>query len=314
MRRQEYTLYDSFFRAVLVVGICFIISFILFLIIGLFASHTVKLLWWLFNIVWFFGSLIATGVLSDANEPYQMTLALVVIPMFLMLATFFSPEPANPGSPEYQINQLQDALQQKEQEIDELKDQWQKDVQSVETENDALKKELYKTKDNAKEQLSKNNIESLQDAQNKLSQLQHELILKLKPAIKQLSAEKDKIKIQLLEMGVKSSVELKDNYQAQTIAGELTEIVQYLNVMNKRKEIYEKACFDLEGLIRRIKRNHLANDAGLSQGEMKNINMMLKSADVRIENDTEITTEFSPVEIDKIIDQEILGAGKNGTK
>ncbi|AQT70058.1 hypothetical protein STSP2_03260 [Anaerohalosphaera lusitana] len=145
--------------------------------------------------------------------------------------------------------------------------------------------------------------ELLQNARGSLQRVSHELENNVEPSIARLDQDRKNLVLKLRGMGVRESEDIKGNYKGAVLAKELAEVVQYLDGLNEKKEAYLQSKFELGVLIRRLKRQEIALDAGLSQEEIKQVDISLRTIDARL---SEIG-ENDPIEIETVLEQELVG-------
>lgn len=145
------------------------------------------------------------------------------------------------------------------------------------------------------------------DAERKLSLLQGDLQNKLLPALDKLRADREDVKARLKAQGIGDSQGLKDNFKAQSLGQELAEVVGLIRVMEQKKATYERSTFELETLVRRLKRKDVAENAGLTEQELAEVDRTLKTIDAQLADVSAAPPELSAAQFDALIDDE-LGA------
>jgi hypothetical protein len=132
------------------------------------------------------------------------------------------------------------------------------------------------------------------------------------PALTKLQADRDDVKGKLKAQGIGDSKGLRENYRAQSLGQELAEVVGLIRVMEAKRAAYERSSFELESLVRRLKRKNVAENAGLSEQEMAEVTSTLKTIDAQLADVTQAPPELNPAQFDALIDDELGSATVEG--
>lgn len=143
------------------------------------------------------------------------------------------------------------------------------------------------------------------DAEGKLSGIQEDLNGRLLPALARFCADRDEVKTKLKALGVSDSKDLKDNFKAQSLGRELAELVGLIRITDQKRAAYERSSFELESMIRRLKRTALAENAGLSDEEVAEVDRTLRTIDAQLGDITQAPPELNPAQFDSLIDEEL---------
>jgi hypothetical protein len=149
-------------------------------------------------------------------------------------------------------------------------------------------------------------VTSVADAEAGLSRVRDHLRSTLTPALARLSSDVDDIRARLHATGVRRSADLKDNARGRALAQELAEAIRYRDAVAKSIELHKNAEFELDSLLRRLRRAELVAGTGLPEGEFLRMNQTLRLLDGQLAERAGQPKELSDTtELDSLIDREL---------
>jgi hypothetical protein len=154
-------------------------------------------------------------------------------------------------------------------------------------------------------------VSSVADAEAGLSRVRDHLRSTLTPAIARLTSDVDDIKARLKSSGISGSADLKDNARGRVLAQELAEAIRYRNAVATSIEVHKNAEFELDSLLRRLKRAELVASAGLPEGDFLRMNATLRLLDGQLAERAGQPKELSTTELDALIDKELAPRAAN---
>lgn len=154
-------------------------------------------------------------------------------------------------------------------------------------------------------------VSSVADAEAGLSRVRDHLRSTLTPASARLTSDVDDIKARLKSSGVSGSADLKDNARGRVLAQELAEAIRYRNAVATSIEVHKNAEFELDSLLRRLKRAELVASAGLPEGDLLRMNATLRLLDGQLAERAGQPKELSTTELDALIDKELAPRAAN---
>lgn len=143
----------------------------------------------------------------------------------------------------------------------------------------------------------------LNEANLQLKEIRRQIKEHLDPAIRSFENDQFGLKSSLASIGVRGSKDLKDKPKARVFAGELAEVVAYLELLRRKKQGYESAAFELEAVIRRYSRQQAALDAGLGDDELERFSYTLKQIDSRLNALEGEAVDIDPTMVDQVVDR-----------
>jgi len=152
-------------------------------------------------------------------------------------------------------------------------------------------------------------ISSVADADAGLARVRDHLRTTLTPAITRLTKDVEDVKSRLKSNGIAGSADLKGNARGRLLAQELAEAIRYRNAVAMSIEKHENAAFELDSLLRRLKRAELVASAGLPDGDFLRMNATLRLLDGQLAERAGQPKELSAIELDALIDRELAPKG-----
>jgi hypothetical protein len=143
------------------------------------------------------------------------------------------------------------------------------------------------------------------DAERALERVREQLESDVVPAIARLTDERRDAKDKLRNLGVTSSADLAQNYRARAHAEEFAEIVGFLRGLRRKKAVLDRAFFDLEAVLRRVRRQQVVRDAGLTDAELTEVRTTLRRIDVELDDLSDRVSDVDATDIDALIDAEM---------
>jgi len=148
-------------------------------------------------------------------------------------------------------------------------------------------------------------VGSVADAEAGLARVREHLRNKLTPALTRLTSDVADVKTQLKQIGVLTSADLKGNTRARVLAQELAEAIRFRDAVAASLGVHKNAEFELDSLLRRLKRFELVTNAGVPEGEFLKMNATLRVLDGQIAEKAGQPKELSTTELDELIDKEL---------
>jgi len=154
-------------------------------------------------------------------------------------------------------------------------------------------------------------VGSVADAEAGLARVREHLRNKLTPALSRLSSDVADVKTQLKRIGVLTSADLKGNTRARVLAQELAEAIRFRDAVAASLDVHKNAEFELDSLLRRLKRFELVTNAGVPEGEFLKMNATLRVLDGQIAEKAGQPKELSTTELDELVDKELAPKAAN---
>ena len=148
-------------------------------------------------------------------------------------------------------------------------------------------------------------VGSVADAEAGLARVREHLRTKLTPALSRLTSDVEDVKTRLKSSGVLTSADLKGNTRARVLAQELAEAIRFRNAVAASLDVHKNAEFELDSVLRRLKRFELVTNAGVPEGDFVRMNATLQLLDGQIADRAGQPKELSTVELDELIDKEL---------
>lgn len=143
------------------------------------------------------------------------------------------------------------------------------------------------------------------EAEAGLSKVRDRLRTSLSPALLRLNTDIEDVKSRLRACGVTRSADLKANPRARILAQELAEAIRFRDAVSSTIESHRSAEFELDSLLRRLRRFQLVADAGVPEGELVRMNATLRLLDGQIADRAGQPKELSSTELDELVDREL---------
>lgn len=286
------------------------IAFVLWVIAGAAteSGHTLRTFTLCFSPIYFLaGIILAVETANESRKWYsevkeaQCIYGILVSFISALVIAFLLMAPA-PGTLEERNVLLREQLKDSTAQLAESEKFWKVRAAVAERKLDLLKGEG--SDENMVASCAA--LSPLDKAKESLRKILSEDNEKIIPVLRKLYERRDEAKKRLLDSGINSSEDLRGNQQAQLLAGELAEIVSYVNVMEKKRQSYRNAEFSLEVMIRRLELRNVVAKAGLTDEEMNEIEITLKTINAGLEKETQVARQLSPTEIDGLVDEALL--------
>lgn len=154
-------------------------------------------------------------------------------------------------------------------------------------------------------------VSSVADAEAGLSRVRDHLRSTLTPAIARLTCDADDLRARLKDQGVSRSADLRSNPRGQVLAEELAEVLHYRAAVTAAITVHESAAFELDSLLRRLRRAELVERAGLPEAEILRINTTLRLLDGALAERSGQPEAMTELELDALIDRELAPRAAN---